>query len=89
MLVFEALTFFETRQVEQFPSILEMLRDLLEPKFTKLGNSGVWLQDDIIPVHTLIRSMVVLRELFPENFICLRGGSLDGSACSPYLFPFD
>jgi hypothetical protein len=69
-----------------------MLRNFLESKLNERGNPAVWFQQDGATAHTARGSMGVLREMFLERLISLRGDipwpalSSDLAACDLFLW---
>ena len=69
-----------------------MLRIFREPELRRRGIdlSSVWFQQDGATAHTARASMIVLREIFPQNTIS-RGGNVPWPAISlisPPVIPF-
>ena len=54
----------------------------------KLDERDVWFQQDGATAHTAQRSLQVLREMFPDRLISLRG-DIGWPARSPDLSPCD
>lgn len=63
-----------------FRSLMEILENIIETKITNFRNSGVWLKQHGTTRHTASRLMELLRELFPQYLISLRGDG--GIACT-------
>jgi hypothetical protein len=69
---------------------VEMLQNFLMSELSRPGNelSTIWFQQDGATAHTATASMEVVREMFPEHVISLRG-ELRWPACSPDLSASD
>jgi inhibitor of nuclear factor kappa-B kinase subunit alpha len=65
----------------------QMLEDVVRPKLDDMNNA-VFFQQDGATCHTSSRSMTLLRELFPQKLISLRG-DIGWPARSPDLNPCD
>jgi hypothetical protein len=65
-----------------------MLRNFLTPELTMSPLEIVWLQQDDTTAHRVRASMEVVREMFPEHVISLRG-ELPWPAYSPDLSGHD
>lgn len=66
-----------------------MLQTFLRPKLNELDDSdNVWFQQDGATAHTSRRTMGILREMFPDHLISLRG-DIGWPARSPDLNPCD
>lgn len=67
---------------------VHMLETFLRPKLEEIDAEDVWFQQDGATAHTSRRSLGVLREMFPDRLISLRG-DLGWPARSPDLSPCD
>ena len=65
----------------------DMLQNFLPPKVDEL-EEDVWFQQDGVTAHTSLRSLSILREMFPGHLISLRG-DIGWPARSPDLTPCD
>jgi [histone H3]-lysine36 N-dimethyltransferase SETMAR len=67
---------------------VNMLQNFLGPTIAELGRTDIWYQQDGATAHTSKRSMEVLREMFPQRLISMRG-DVCWPARSPDLAPCD
>ena len=69
---------------------IEMLENILQPQLNELAADveNIWFQQDGATVHTVQRTMLYLRELFPRHIISHRGDN-HWPAQSPDLAPYD
>ena len=66
----------------------EMITKFLKPKLPGLGGKDVWFQQDGATAHTASKSMAILKEMFPNRLISIRG-DIGWPARSPDLAPCD
>ena len=66
-----------------------MLEDLVRPKFYEIEDTeNLWFMQDGATCHTTLHSVALLREIFPNHLISLRG-DICWPARSPDLNPWD